>query len=261
MGDGREKHPVCPICVKLKVPTTYWCCVNCPGNPAAWKVHAVYHKAVRRQRNRSEDGGVMQQQNRELADKAARDAAQSGDAYEELIAEGIRYVSQRDTRRAARAFREAIALRPDRPEAYANLGVALNNSGHVVEAAQRYLEAKGRFPVGSEEWAVVTAAAFSMLGQEACDEVVKPDWWNDEELKALSARVVRAAPDAVRAHEMRAVVLAGQCAAWEAGPRSAAELKEAATHCDRAAALHPAPEVKAHHASRAAWCRATAGAV
>ena len=24
MGDGREKHPACEICVKLKVPTTYW---------------------------------------------------------------------------------------------------------------------------------------------------------------------------------------------------------------------------------------------
>ena len=41
MGDGRVKHPVCPICVELKVPTTYWCCVNCPGNPGAWKRHAV----------------------------------------------------------------------------------------------------------------------------------------------------------------------------------------------------------------------------
>ena len=50
MGDGRVKHPVCPICVKLKVPTTYWCCVNCPANPAAYKVHAaVYHEAVKRQ--------------------------------------------------------------------------------------------------------------------------------------------------------------------------------------------------------------------
>ena len=47
MGDDREKHEVCPICVKLKVPTTYWCCVNCPGNPAAWKRHAVYHKEVK----------------------------------------------------------------------------------------------------------------------------------------------------------------------------------------------------------------------
>jgi hypothetical protein len=60
---------------------------------------------------------------------------------------------------------------------------------------------------------------------------------------------------------MRADVLVGQGAAWEAGPRSAAELREAATHFDRAAALCPAPAGKADHAGNAAWCRATAGAV
>ena len=117
MGDGREKHPVCPICVKLKVPTTYWCCVNCPANPAAYKVHAVYHKAVKRRRNRCEDGGVMQQRDREVAEEQARYAAQTGDEYDELMAEGARYASQRDTRRAARAAREAIALEPDEPDA------------------------------------------------------------------------------------------------------------------------------------------------
>jgi tetratricopeptide (TPR) repeat protein len=261
MGDGREKHPVCPICVELKVPTTYWCCVNCPGNPAAWKRHAPYHKLVRRQRNRLEDGGVVQQREREIAEEQARYAAETGDAYSELLAEGARYLAKQDTRRAARAFREAIALRPDRPVAYFNLGAALNNSGHYVEAAQRYLEAKERHQVGSVGWAQATATAFNMLIQEPCAEVAKPEWWNDEELKALSARVVRAAPDDGMAHQMRASVLRGQFAAWEAGPRSAAELREAATHFDRAAALCPAPAGKADHAGNAAWCRATAGAV
>jgi tetratricopeptide (TPR) repeat protein len=249
---------VCPICVELKVPTTYWCCVNCPGNPGAWKRHAPYHKVVRRQRNWNEDGGVTQQQQREVAEEAARAAAQTGDAYDELVAEGLRYSSKDDTRRAARAFREAIALRPDRPETYFNLGSALDSSGHNVEAAQRYLEAKERYQMGSEDWAQATATAFILLGQEACNEVAKPEWWSDEGLKALSARVVRAAPDDVTAHQMRANVLDVQQSAWEAGPRSAAELMEAATHCDRAAALCPAPAVKAHFASRAAWCRAQA---
>ena len=45
--------------------------------------------------------------------------------------------------------------------------------------------------------------------------------------------------------------------AWEAVPRSTAELKEAATH-DRAAALCPAPAVKAELAEEAAWCRSEA---
>ena len=50
-------------------------------------------------------------------------------------------------------------------------------------------------------------------------------------------------------------MLFGQCDAWEAEPRSAAELREAATHFDRAAALCPAPAVKANRADNAAACR------
>ena len=64
--------------------------------------------------------------------------------------------------------------------------------------------------VGSEGWAKATAWAFAMLTQEVCDEVAKPEWWNDEKLKALSAMVVRAAPDDADANRMRAAVLAGR---------------------------------------------------
>ena len=240
---------------ELKIPTTYWCDVNCPGNPAAWKRHTPVHKSARKLRQRSEDGGVVQQQARELAEEGARLAAQTGDAYEELVAEGLRYGSKEDCRRAAKAFREAIALRPDEPIAYYNLGTALGNSAHHVEAAQRFLEAKERYPVGSEGWARATAWAFTMLTQEACAEVAKPEWWSDEGLKALSARVERAAPDDHQANQMRADVLVGQYGFWEAGPRSAAELREAAAHFERGAALEPAPALKAQYARNAAWCR------
>ena len=131
-----------------------------------------------------------------------------------------------------------------------------------MEAAQRYLEAKERYPVGSKMWARATASAFTMLTEEACAEVAKPEWWSDEELKALSARVVRAAPDDVQAHQMRATVLIGGGDRWEVvGPRSAAELMEAATHFERAAALHPAPAVKAELAKDAADCRGLAEAM
>ena len=189
---------------------------------------------MKRHRRETEDGGAFQQRARKAAEEQARIAAQTGDVYSELLAKGVQYGSQQDTRRAAKAFREAIALRPDRPDAYYNLGAVLANSGHVVEAAQRYLEARERSPVGSAEWVKATARAFDMLRQEECAEVAKPEWWNDDGLKALSARVVRAAPDDLQAHQMRAVVLAGRIGAWEAGPRSVAEFKEAATHYDRA---------------------------
>ena len=130
-----------------------------------------------------------------------------------------------------------------------------------MEAAQRFLEAKERFPVGSEDWAQATALAFAMLTQDVCAEVAKPEWWSDEGLKALSARVVRAAPDDVHARKMRAIVLSGQCDAWEAGPRSAAEVRKAATHLERAAALCRAPAAKATLAGAAASCRLQAQAM
>ena len=62
---------------------------------------------------------------------------EQSDEYEELVAEGSRCASQEEWRRAARAFRAAIALRPDEPVAHLKLGVALSNSSwHDAEAAQ-----------------------------------------------------------------------------------------------------------------------------
>ena len=130
-----------------------------------------------------------------------------------------------------------------------------------MEAAQRYLEAKERYPVGSEDWAKATAQAFNKLQQKDCSEVAKPEWWNDEALKELSARVVRAAPNENAALGMRADVLSGiHGGAWEAGPRSAAELKEAAAHYDRSAVLCSAPVLKVGLSERADLCRSRAEA-
>ena len=65
-----------------------------------------------------------------------------------------------------------------------------------------------------------------------------------------------AAPDDGMANQMRAIVLSGPSGGyWEVGPRSAAELMEAATHYDRAAALHPAPAMKAELTKLAGVCR------
>ena len=100
-----------------------------------------------------------------------------------------------------------------------------------------------------------------MLVQEECAEGAKPEWWNDEGLKALSARVVRAAPDDGAANQMRAVVLSGHLGAWEAGPRSAAEFREAAAHFDRSAALSDAPALIAQLASVADACRVLAAGI
>ena len=132
-----------------------------------------------------------------------------GDEYDELLAEGIRYASKQNYRKSAKKYHDAIAVRPDRPTAYFNLGGVLYNSGLCAEAAQRFIEATQRVPEGSEKWAEATAWAFGLLRQPDCDEVAKPAWWNDGDLKTLSARVVRAAPNCGAAHIMRARVLSG----------------------------------------------------
>ena len=199
-------------------------------------------------RSRAFVAGVRKQKALEIAEELARRAEQAGDAYEELLAEGARHGGNDDNRRAAMSYREAIALRPNKPEAYLTLGGVLASSGHQVEAAQRFLEAKELLPAGSALWAVATTSAFESLRLKANGETPKPEWWNDKGLKALSARVVRAAPNGQTANHMRAMVLTGHCAgAWEVGLRSAAELKEAATHLEQAAALCIAPAMKAEY--------------
>ena len=86
--------------------------------------------------------------------------------------------------------------------------------------------------------------------------MAKPEWWSDEGLKALSARVVRAAPNNEGANSMRAYVLSGVYGgAWEVGPRSVAELKEATAHFDRCAALCDAPAWKVEFSELAVLCR------
>ena len=155
---------------------------------------------------------------------------------------------------------EATALKSDRPEDF-NLSAALSISDQV-EAASRYLEAMERRPVDSEGWAGATAKAFDLLRLKSVAEAATPEWWNDEGLKALSARVVRAAANDESAIDMRAYVLSGgpRLCGWEVGPRSAAELREAATHYDRSAALCN-PAWKAENSRMADWCRSRAEAL
>ena len=90
---------------------------------------------------------------------------------------------------------------------------------------------------GTEHWADSAASAFDLLRLDDCDDGPKPEWWNDEALKALSARVVSLAPCKAQPCAMRADVLCGDAlglASWNAGPRTAAEIKEAATWYRRA---------------------------
>ena len=109
-----------------------------------------------------------------------------------------------------------------------------------------YLKAMELHEEGTKEWAESVASAFDLLKiPECCDsDEPRPEWWNDEGLQALSARVVALAPDDDYACNMRAIVLAGGIvweAPWSAGPRTAAEIKEAASWNHRAARVAGLP--------------------
>ena len=125
-----------------------------------------------------------------------------------------------------------------------------------------FVKAMELFEDGTKQWAYSAAGAFDVLKQPACHEVPTPEWWNDEALKALSARVVALAPDHNVTCGVRAVVLQGHALGlvpWKAGPRTAAEIKEAAKWYRRAEMLTPTPAEKRRYEQFASWCEEVAG--
>lgn len=176
---------------------------------------------------------------------AAEIAELSGDTYHSLIADGARLLGEDDAKHAALKFQEAIQLDPENPTGYFNLAVARKRLNDIVEAGAMYLLAQDSLERGSEHWAIATARAFGCLVQPACEAVEKPTWWNDEELKTLSAQLVEAAPEECETWHMRARVLSampGHPCAWEPSARSSAELQEAAEGFRRAGYLTPIRE-------------------
>ena len=191
----------------------------------------------------------QQQESHKVAEQQARAAEKSGSEYMRLLADAMRHMAGTNCGLAEEAFRKAISLKPDEPAAYYNLACYCGNiEGRRAEAMHNFLHAATLFSEGSVEWADSTAAAFTHLLSPECNEVDKPEWWNDEGLKTLSKKVAIATGAAdgyqcrVTGHIMRMKVLSGQYPGWQLGPRSAADLNEAATHAGLAAQLCLAKE-------------------
>jgi len=251
-------HPRCRLCAERKMTSIYFCGRKCQAK--CWTEHKAWHVKDDARREDHNAGGVLQQRDREAAERSARLAESTGSEYMRLLAEGARHVADQNCHKADKTLRKAIALEPGQPAAYFNLGATLGSSGRIAEAAPLYLQAAARFPEGSAGWADSIAEAFDKLRLTECAEVAKPRWWNDEALKTLSKAVLRATDSQV-GHAMRAEVLAGQHLTWESGPRSAADLKEAATHFERAVQLNPTPLQKREYESKAAALRGQAAAM
>ena len=247
----------CVRCAELNLPSTYYCGPECMK--AHWPKHKVYHKA-QTERDREVRDSCMDH-GRSLAESQARLAETTGDERYKRSADAMALVTEGDYHAAVKAFRKLIKESPEEPSLYGNLAVTLQYAGHYTEAVPMFLKAMELFEDGTEDWAVSAASAFDMLKNSDCSEMPKPEWWNDEGLKALSARVLAAAPNDASAQAMRGYILAGGAVfaqSWNAGPRTAAEIKEAATWFRRAASVANSQADTQRNEERASLCDAVA---
>jgi len=244
----------CTVCIARNLPSTYYCGEECMN--AHWPKHKEYHKAQQERAKERREGTVLER-DRSSAEAQARLAEMTGNEYEKRGAAALAFGAKGDYNAAAKAYRKIIKEWPDRPEAYHNLASAMNRSNRLKESAQMYLKALELQEEGTKDWADSVAAAFTVLKTADCREVPKPEWWNDEALKALSARVVALVSDKTQPCLMRAFVLCGTgvgLALWSAGPRTAAEIKEASTWYRRAAETTGMPSTKLGYEQLAQAC-------
>jgi len=224
---------------------------------AHWPKHQQYHKEQKERAKQMREGSGPEQ-TRSLAEAAARRAERTGDEYDKRFAAAMALNAEGDLHAGAKAWRKIIKEWPHQPTPYRNLANVIVRSGRYVEAVPMYLKAMELYEEGTESWATAVASAFDLLRLKDCGEMPKPEWWDDQGLKTLSARVVLAlAPDQHQPCAMRARVLSGDALAqapWNVGPRTAAEIKEAAAWFRRGASAAQSPAEKLRNNLFASQC-------
>ena len=253
----------CTVCIERNLPSTYYCGEECMN--AHWPKHKVYHKEQKELAKQLREGGQTEL-DRSVVEAEARRAERTGDEFDHRVAAAMKLSAEGNHHAAAKAWRKLIKERPERPSPYHNLAVLLERAGRLVEAAPIHLKTMELCENGTVAWADAAACAFDLLKLDDCRDVPKPEWWNDEGLKALSARVVAVEPDTPNTCAMRGLVLSAcrdggvqwVSPPWNVGPRTAAEIKEAATWYRRASKLALTPADRQKHEKSASRCDAVA---
>jgi len=260
-GCGKEpaegvKFQRCMRCAEAKLPSSYFCGEACML--ANWPRHKAWHMEQKQlTATVFTEGGVLVGKDRSIAELAARVAEQRGGESVQLQAHAASLMSNGDLSGAAKAWRKLIKLRPDLPDPYARLATTLQRSNLFSEACPLFLKAVELTEPDTELWGTLVARAFGALRVESCVEVPRPAWWNDDDLKAISARAVAVSPNDVNVCTMRAHVLINIEAVLSSTsfePRSAEELKQAAVCYRRAADLTLSSECSVLYGSFADAC-------
>ena len=251
---GADAPMRCQLCYERQLASpAYYCGAAC--QKLHWPTHRKFHKEAKDWSQllaRDADPKIQ-------ADLEVFKAAAAADVLTEcqmLNALAVKMAHAGNFAKAAKLCRKAIKLDPKGPSAYGNLGDVLEASSDHRGAAQAFLQAKERHEQCNElgsEWAQASTAAIQYLLVPAFG-VPKPAWWNDDELLALTGRVVELLPDNIAVYVARAEVLRGGTGQWEAAPRSAEQLREVCRIYKRAAALSDDPQDKEFLLERARDC-------
>jgi len=218
----------------------YYCNKAC--QEAHWPVHSDWHKRQRQLQKDREKAGVYSESVIAGAHRAAQwieDLERSGETseYDCLIAAGMRKNEESDYRGAFKAFNQAMKLNPDDVTAYVALAVVHKQLGDYEKALTLELKVLELEPdKDGDKWCAHAAKTFDMLS--GLPNAERPAWWNESQLLHISERVASGVPELPSGQIMRGQLLAGLSdGTWEAGPRSAASLRQAAIHFQLASRL------------------------
>ena len=199
---GEKAFSACTKCVEQKLKPALYCSRECQKEN--WPAHKKWHKgiaellATQAIRSNGDDGPEKQ---------AARHVE-----YSSLVKQGLRECADGNRQRGAEIFQQCIALRPEQPVAYANLGYMLRDAGDFCSALPALLKAVELFEEGSEQWGTTAAVAWFAYSADSilCDEVPNLPAWITTLAPRLemAERCAACAPGSMQCQAMLGMALA-----------------------------------------------------
>ena len=156
---------------------------------------------------------IPTQADRQAGDDGPEKAAARHEEYSVLVKQGLRECAAGNRAVGMQTFHKCIALRPEQPVAYANLGYCLRDGGDFDAALPPLLKAASLFEEGSEQWATTLAVAWFAFSADPvlCSEVPSLPAWLGEDVAprlALAERCATAAPSSMQVQAMLGMALA-----------------------------------------------------